>query len=183
MTTFAPSIKMNDINKRGRKSPLFVLMIDKKTVIELAQERIDELNKDLYLVDVSISSKNAILVEIDNLKGGVAISDCVSVSRNVEHNLDREEQDFELSVTSPGLDQAFKVHKQYIKNIGRGVKVVFKEHGGVEGVLKEVTEEGIVVETSEKERLEGKKKKVLVVKQHAISFDNIKETRIIISFK
>lgn len=158
-------------------------MIRKERIIELAQERIDELDKGLYLVDVSISPKNAILVEIDCMEGGVAILDCVSVSRNVEHNLDREEEDFELSVTSPGLDQPFKVRNQYIKNIDRSIKVVFKDHGSVEGILKEVSDEGIVIETSEKEKLEGKKKKVLVVKQHPISFDNIKETRVVISFK
>lgn len=170
-------------NKRGRKSPLFVAMISKEKVRELAQERIDDLNKGLYLVDISISPKNAILIEIDNMNGGVAIEDCVSVSRNVEHNLDREVEDFELSVTSPGLDQPFKVHQQYNKNIGRNVKVVFKDHGSVEGLLKEVSDEGVVIETTEKEKVEGKKKKVEVVKQHPIPFQNIKETKVIISFK
>ena len=158
-------------------------MIDKKTVIELAQERIDELDKGLYLVDVVISKKNVINIEVDALEGSVAIMDCVSVSRNVEHNLDREDADFELSVMSPGIDQPFKVHQQYIKNVGRDVKVVFNEHGSIEGKLKSANEKEVTIETTTKERIEGKKKKEIVVREHVVTFDKIKETRLIISFK
>jgi len=157
-------------------------MIERKRVIELAQERIDELDKGLYLVDATVSSSNAINVEIDCMEGGVAIIDCMSVSRNIEHNME-EDAVFELLVTSPGLDKPFKVHQQYLKNIEKEVSVVFKEHGSVTGTLKEVGDDKIVVETSSKERLEGKKKKVLVVKQNEIPFSNIKETRVVISFK
>ncbi len=168
---------------RGRKSPLFVLMISKNTVIKLAQERIDELDKGLYLVDVIVAPGNRINIELDCLEGSTSITDCMSVSRNVEHNLDREEEDFSLEVSSPGLDKPFKVHQQYIKNIGRNVKVVFADHGSVEGKLVDVSDNNIVVETETKERVEGKKKKELVVKQHQIEFENIKETKIVISFK
>jgi len=157
-------------------------MIERKRVIELAQERIDELDKGLYIVDVTVSPGNAINVEIDCMQGGIAIIDCMSVSRNIEHNQE-EDAVFELLVTSPGLDKPFKVHQQYIKNIEKDVTVVFKEHGSVTGTLKEVSDDKIIVETSSKERLEGKKKKVLVVKQHEIPFSNIKETRVVISFK
>ena len=92
-------------------------MISKQKVIALAQERIDELGNGNYLVEVKISSKNAISVKMDNLHSGVSIKDCVSVSRNIEHNLDRESEDFELQVSSPGLDHPFKVIEQYQKNI------------------------------------------------------------------
>ncbi len=158
-------------------------MISKELVIELAQERIDELDKGLYLVEVTIGSGNHISLEIDCMNGGVAIMDCMSVSRNVEHNLDREEEDFSLDVSSPGLDKPFKVHKQYLKNIGNNVKIVFNTHGSIEGKLLSVTDDGVVIETSEKVRLEKKKKKELVVKNHEIDFSEIKETKIEISFK
>ncbi len=158
-------------------------MISKQKIIELAQERIDEMDNDTYLVDVTVSETNQILVEIDNLKGSSSISDCIRVSRNVEHNLDREEEDFSLQVTTPGLSNPFKVHPQYVKNIGRNVKVVFKEVGSIEGKLIDVTAEQIVVETETKERIEGKKKKELVVRQHEIPFNQIKETKVVISFK
>ena len=99
-------------------------MISKEKIIKLAQERIQELDNGNYLVEVNISPKNAITVKMDNLNGGVSIKDCVSVSRNIEHNLDREIQDFELQVTSPGLDQPFKVAQQYQKNIGKKISLL-----------------------------------------------------------
>jgi len=157
-------------------------MIERKRIIELAQERIDELDKGLYIVDANVSPSNTINVEIDCLEGGVAIIDCMSISRNIEHNQE-EDVEFELLVSSPGLDKPFKVQQQYIKNIGKDVTVVFKEHGSITGTLREVDDNKILVETSSKERLEGKKKKVLVVKQNEIPFSQIKETRVVISFK
>ncbi len=157
-------------------------MIERKRIIELAQERIDELDKGLYIVDATVSPSNAINVEIDCMEGGVAIVDCMSISRNIEHNQE-EDVEFELLVSSPGLDKPFKVQQQYIKNIGKDVTVIFKEHGSITGTLKEVDDNKILVETSSKERLEGKKKKVLVVKQNEIPFSQIKETRVVISFK
>ncbi|MCT4581990.1 MAG: ribosome assembly cofactor RimP [Flavobacteriales bacterium] len=158
-------------------------MIKKEVVKQLAQERMDEMNNGTYLVDIMISNTNQIVVEIDNMNGGAAVEDCIRVSRNIEHNLDREQEDFELQVTTPGLSNPFKVEQQYIKNIGRNVKVVFKDVGSIEGKLVEVNAANIVVETATKERIEGKKKKELVVRQHPIEKENIKETKIVISFK
>ena len=71
---------------RGRKSPLFVPMISKNKVVELANDRIVELDNGCYLVDVTISSTNSILVEIDGASSGVSVNDCISVSRNIEHS-------------------------------------------------------------------------------------------------
>ena len=158
-------------------------MILKKKVIELAEQRIQELNNGSYLVDVTISTKNMIHVEIDNSEKGVSIEDCISVSRNVEHNLDREAEDFDLNVSSPGLDQPFKVINQFYKNIGKKVKVVFQTHGSQEGVLKEVDAEKILIQWEEKTKIEGKKKKISVIRSKSIPFNKIKETRLIISFK
>ena len=159
-------------------------MLNKNNIEKLALERIEELDKGLFIVDISISPKNVIQVELDCEEGNVAILDCVSVSRNIEHNLDREEQDFELSVSSAGLDRPFRVHKQYVKNVGYEVKVQLKEKNQtIEGVLTHVDENGIKLETTTKERLEGKKKKETVVQETEYTFDEIKETKIVISFK
>ena len=110
-------------------------MIVKKEIIRLAQERINELDNGNYLVDVNISSKNAINVRMDNLHGGVSVKDCVSVSRNIEHNLDREQEDFELQVSSPGIDQPFMVQQQYLKNVGRNVTVTTSTEEIISGEL------------------------------------------------
>ena len=158
-------------------------MITKENIQQLAQERIDELDNGTFLVDITINSGYQISIEIDNVNGGSAIKDCVSVSRNVEHNLDREVQDFALQVSSAGADQPFRVHKQYVKNVGREVRVVYTDHGSEEGKLIAVDDEKLTLESSAKEKIEGKKKKELVVKTTEIPFDRIKETKIIISFK
>ncbi|MDG0973919.1 MAG: ribosome assembly cofactor RimP [Crocinitomicaceae bacterium] len=158
-------------------------MINKKKIEELALERIEELDKDLFIVEISISASNSIRVEIDSASGNVAIEDCISVSRNIEHNLDREEQDFELQVSSPGLDKPFRVVQQYKKNVGREVKLTPVNGVKLEGVLKSADDNGVVIETTRKERLEGKKKKVTVVEEHPFNYDEIKETKIVITFK
>ncbi len=158
-------------------------MIKKDKILNLAQERIDELDKGLFIVELKISTTHVIQLEIDALEGQVAIEDCVSISRNIEHNLDREEQDFELQVSSAGLDQPFRVKEQYIKNCGEEVKVKLKEQGKIQGVLKRADDDGIHVQSTTKERLEGRKKKVIVEHEHVISYEDIKETKIVISFK
>ena len=158
-------------------------MISKKKVLELIDERIAELDNGLFVVELNISSSNVIHVEIDKYEGFVSVDDCIRVSRNVEHNLDREEQDFELHVSSAGLDKGLRVFPQKRKNVGRDVKVQLQAGGSLEGELVEATEEKITVRTSRKERIEGRKKKETIIEDHELTMDQIKETKIIISFK
>ena len=96
-------------------------MISKKKVLGLVEERIAELANGLFVVELTISATNVIHVELDKHVGNVSVNDCMSVSRNVEHNLDREEEDFELHVSSAGLDKPFRVPAQFAKNIGKEV--------------------------------------------------------------
>jgi ribosome maturation factor RimP len=156
-------------------------MIKKETVRALAQERIDELDCGIFIVEINISPANDILVELDKMGSGVAINECVSVSRNIEHNLDREVEDFSLSVSSAGMDKPLRVKEQFEKNQGRLVKVVLA-HGSVEGILLSHDENQIVVESEEKERVEGKKKKIIVKKENILLWDDIKEVKRVISF-
>ena len=167
---------------RGRKSPLFLSMISKEKIIELAQERIQELDNGNYLVEVNISPKNAITVKMDNLNGGVSIKDCVSVSRNIEHNLDREIEDFELQVTSPGLDQPFKVDQQYQKNIGNKISVLTLDNQSFNGELIGFSDQ--IVKLKEINIVKNKltKKKETVEEIHLLKIGQIKETKLIISF-
>jgi ribosome maturation factor RimP len=158
-------------------------MISKKRVLELAEERMNELNCGLFVVDLTISSTNVIHLELDKTEGYVSINECMSVSRNIEHNLDRESADFELHVSSAGLDKPLRVLAQYTKNIGREVKVVTTDGKKQEGLLIAASEKELTLETSRKEKLEGKKKKELIVEQHVFPMNQIKETKIVISFK
>jgi len=158
-------------------------MITKKLITDLAEERMAERDNGLFIVELTISSRNVIRLELDKHEGGVTVEDCVSVSRNIEHNLDRESQDFELHVSSAGLDKPLRVHAQYVKNVGRGVEVQLKSGEQIEGELTEVKEESIVVSWEEKREIEGKKKKETVEVQRELPFTDIVEARIVISFK
>lgn len=162
-------------------------MITKQIVEQLANERIAERELDVYIVDINIGPGYQIIVELDSEDGGVAITDCITVSKHIEQNLDREEHDFSLEVASADISKPFKVLKQYIKNIGKSVELRpltadnYKS-GKIEGILKSATEEQVVISTREKKRLEGRKKKEWVEEDHTFKMNEIKETKIIITF-
>jgi len=158
-------------------------MLDRDNIIALAEERIAEIDKGLFIVELRISESNVISMEIDSEMGNVSITDCVRVSRNIEHNLDREEEDFELSVSSAGLDKSLRVPRQYPKNVGREFKVTTVDGDKIEGLLTSADDEGIVLQTSRKEKLEGKKKKELIVENFPLKYAEIKEAKVVISFK
>lgn len=157
-------------------------MVNKDTVLKLINEKLEE-NQEFYLVDLKINNANKIYIEIDHKTDPISINDCIGFSRQVEHNLDREEEDFELEVTSPGLSQPFRVHQQYIKNIGKEVKVMLTSSKTLKGVLEEVTEDDIMISFETKEKIEGKKKKLKVKHEPRLKFEEIKETKIIVKFK
>jgi ribosome maturation factor RimP len=158
-------------------------MLDKNIIKSLAEERMNELNNGLYIVELTISSSNVISLEIDKLKGGVSVEDCISVSRNIEHNLDREQEDFELHVSSAGLDKPLRHHNQYAKNIGRTLAITTIDGNKQEGELVKVTDQGLVLRGLTKQLDEKKKKKVLVEQIIEYPFSQIKEAKIVISFK
>ncbi len=175
---------MNECSERGRKSPLFLKkMLDRKYILELIDERIAELDNGLYVVELNISSSNVIHVELDKIKGGVSVNDCVSVSRNIEHNLDREKQDFELHVSSAGLDKPIRHVNQYSKNIGRSFKVIMNDGEKYEGELMKLTETGIVVKQISLQKSVEKRRKIQVEEILELPFSDIKESKIVISFK
>ncbi len=155
-------------------------MINEKIVRELAEERLATF--DGFIVDLKVSTGNEIKLLID-ADVPISISDCMSVSRNVEHNLDRENEDFSLEVSSAGLDQPFKHHRQYLKNVGREVKVIDLEGEKTEGVLTSVEDSSFSVTTKTKERIEGRKAKHWVERVHTFTYVDIKETKVIIGFK
>lgn len=136
----------------------------------------------IFAVSVEVSSQNDIRVLVDN-DNGIAITDCVKVSRLIEGSFDREVEDFSLQVSSPGLDQPLKVARQYKKNEGREMKISLLEGGSLEGVMTEVNEDTIRITTREKRRIEGRKSKEWVEEVHEIKFEDIREAKVVISFK
>jgi ribosome maturation factor RimP len=154
-------------------------MIDSDLVKKLVEEKLDD---KMFLVEIAVNERNVINIYVDSYDG-LTIDQCINISRHVEHSLDRDEEDFELQVSSPGLSAKFKVKEQYYKYVGRPVEVVTTDNVELEGVILSATEEGIILETSARELVEGHKKKQLVVKQHHLKFEEIKSATAVISFK
>jgi ribosome maturation factor RimP len=161
-------------------SPILLkIMIDREKILNLVNGKLEE---NMFLVDVSVNTANVIHVEIDSFTG-LTIDQCVAVSRHIEASLDRESEDFELQVSSPGAGQPFKVNEQYRKNQGRELEVTLANGSVLKGLLAEATESGIVIETSVKEKPEGSSRKLLVTKKQQVLFEEIEKARVIISFK
>jgi len=142
----------------------------------------DKLNEDdMFVVEILVHSGNKIVVVIDS-DNGVPISYCIEISRLIENNFDREDEDFELEVSSAGIGQAFKVKRQYLKNLGRDVEVLENTGRKSAGKLISVNDDDFVVEIEEMIKPEGKKRKELHVRQVTYKYDEVKQVKDIISF-
>jgi ribosome maturation factor RimP len=162
----------------GRK----IVAVNMEHSIEQIEQNINNLIKDdnsLFLIEVKIRPTNNIKVFIDGDQG-VNIDKLVQYNRKLYKQIEESNMfpngDFSLEVSSPGLDEPLKLHRQYLKNIGRYVEVMEKEGNKKEGKLLSLTDGAI---TLEEEKGHGKKREIV---QHIISFDNIKTTKIQIKF-
>jgi len=150
-------------------------MTDRTKIEESVKEYIR--GTDLFLVAVKVSASNKITILADTKKG-ITIDECALLHQHIENGLDRETEDFELQVSSPGLDSPFSVIEQYYKNEGQKVAVVDDEGQKYTGVLKNVTKGGFDLETEVK--IKGKAKEV---KDLPFNFDQVKSTRIVLTIK
>ncbi len=139
-------------------------------------------DKDYFLVDVTVSPDNKILVEIDH-KEGVWIEDCAELSRFIDSRLDREAEDYELEVGSAGIGQPFRVLQQYLNHVDEEVEVLTKTGSKLCGVLKEADETHFVVTIRKKVKEEGAKRPKMVDEDIDLKYDEIKYTKYLISFK
>ena len=141
-------------------------MVEKQKIQGLVEEFIK--GTGLFLVAVKVSSANRITVLADK-KEGITIDECAAIHKHIEKSLDRDKEDFELQVSSPGLDLPFGVIEQYFKNEGKKVEVIDNEGSKYAGKLKNVTEGGFELETE--------------FKVLSFNFDQIKSTRVILTIK
>ena len=155
-------------------------MIEKKTVCQIVEEWLE--GKDYFLVEVTVSPDDKIVVEIDHAEG-VWIEDCVELSRYIESKLNRAEEDYELEVGSAGIGQPFKVLQQYYIHIGQEVEVMTKGGQKLTGILKDADEEKFTVTVQKKVKLEGSKRPKLVEEDETFTYEQIKYTKYLISFK
>jgi ribosome maturation factor RimP len=153
-------------------------MVSKELITQKLQEFIDNENEgnQIFFVDLKISNSNNIDLFIDSFEG-ITIKNCREVSKYIESQLDREQEDFQITVSSAGLDLPFRVKEQYIKNINKEISVKTSEGNKHKGKLLSVNEEDIEIQEQKK----VKKKKVTEIKN--IRFENIKSAKVVISFK
>ncbi len=151
----------------------------KEEVTKLVQDAIAE-NEALFLIDLSISPDNNIKVIVDGDKG-VALNECIRISRHIEHNLDREETDFSLEVTSPDVTDPIVNKRQYNKNINRLLKVKTNDES-IEGNLIEIDENNITLQWKTREPKPVGKGKQTVVKERKIPMNEIKQAKVKFTF-
>jgi ribosome maturation factor RimP len=151
----------------------------KEEVRRLLEETLEE-NPSLFLIDFEMKQDSQILVVIDGDKG-VSVNDCIEVSRKIEHNLDREEQDFSLEVTSAGAASPLEIPRQYKKNIGRKLSVKTAEEL-IEADLESATDEEITLKWKAREPKPVGKGKVTVKKEAVLKYAEIVEAKVMITF-
>ena len=146
-------------------------MIDKLKVMELVKETLD--GGPLFLVGMKITPDNRIFIDIDGDEG-VTIDDCIGLSRTVENSLNRDEEDFELNVSSAGADSPLKMPRQYRRHVGRELTVTTNEGEKTDGVLTEAAEDGITLKTRGSKKQAGEELKY--------KYSEIKTAKVVIKF-
>ncbi len=149
-------------------------------VKELLSDALKE-NETLFLIELSFLAENKILIEVDG-DNGVTLKECMRISRYINDNLDREEEDYGLEVTSPDIANPLKVKRQYKKNIGKTLQIKTTTNENYEGVLTDVNENQVFLEWKVREPKPVGKGKVTVVKTAIIEYKNIQEAKVKIIF-
>ena len=148
-------------------------MIDKVKILGIIQDGLKD-SEDKFVVSVKITPYNRIFFEIDGYNG-INIDDWIELSRYIESQLNRDEEDFELNVASAGLDSPLRLTRQYIKNVGRDLSVTMTDGEKIEGELTAANEEEIVVSP-----LAGRKK--IKPEPITIKYADIKVAKMIVKF-
>ncbi len=154
-------------------------MISEMNIKALAEQKIG--GTALFLVDVKVKPANKIEVFVDG-PNHISVDECVSISKHIEAGLDRDKEDFELTVSSPGIDQPFKVINQYQKYNGKEVSTLKKDGIKIIGKLIGANENEIQIETKKTERAEKGKGKQIIIENITIQLNQIKETKLILPF-
>ncbi len=155
-------------------------MIEEKTVRQAVEEWLE--GKDYFLVNLSVSADDRIVVEIDHADG-VWIEDCAELSRHIESHLNREDEDYELEVGSAGLGQPFRVLRQYEIHLNQPVETQTKEGRKVQGTLLSVDENGFEMGVLQKVKEEGKKRPRTMEVPMRFAFEDVAYTKYLIKIK
>ena len=154
-------------------------MTFKEKVLDLLNQGLAQ-KPSIFLIDLTISDANKITILIDG-DSGVVLQDCIDVSRCIENNLDREDQDFSLEVASVGVGSPLKFTRQYIKNIGRTL-IVTTNTEKIEAELVEANDVFIILSWEAREPKKVGKGKETVQKEQQIPYTEIKEALVTVTF-
>ena len=150
-----------------------------RSKVESLLEAALEEDQSLFLIDLKIGSDNSIHITLDGDQG-VTLKECMNVSSAIEHNLDREEYDFSLEVASAGVGSPLLNSRQYIKNIGRKLRVESMEVSTLEGTLTAADNQAFTLEWKQREAKPVGKGKVTVTKQKTLSYDQISIAKVLV---
>jgi len=140
-----------------------------------------ETRPNLFLISLEVTPANSIRVIIDGDEG-VSVQDCIDISRAIEHNLDREDEDFSLEVLSAGATEPLLLKRQYKKNLGRDLKLK-TEGETLKGTLTEMNDDSVTLEWKTREPKPVGKGKHTVQKKAKVPFTDIVEAKVLIKFK
>ena len=157
----------------------YTTMAFRDRILELLEEALKD-KPSLFLVDLTVTETFKVLVTLDG-DNGVNLQDCIDISRAIDNNLDREEQDYALEVASAGVSTPLKMVRQYRKNIGRTLKVKTATET-IEAVLEQVSEESITLSWTAREPKKIGKGKETVEHKREIPYSDIKEAIVTIIF-
>lgn len=155
--------------------------MDKKKILDTIEPSVS--SRGCFIVDVSVSKDNDIIVTIEKDEGTVDLEDCESVNDAFLAAFDKDTEDYSLTVTSAGLDQPFKTARQYKKAIGSPVEALLRNGKKIIGVLTGADDEGASVRHSRREQADGKKKKVIVEVEEKFTYSEINSLTPHIEFK
>ncbi len=140
-------------------------MLNKEDIARCVEQAIK--SPDIFLVEVNVSADNRVTVELDS-DHGMDVDTCVEISRAIEAQFSRDDEDYELEVGSAGLTAPFKVRRQYLKNVGNTVEVLTSDGIKLRGTLAEVADDTFTIRSQKKEKAPGQKRPVMVDVDSAI---------------
>lgn len=155
-------------------------MVNRDDILALVREAIS--GTEIFLVEASVKPGNIIRVFVDE-PAGISLDECVRISKAIEDGIDREKEDFDLQVSSPGLENPLIVIQQYEKNIGNELKVITIDNQRITGELIEVDPAGINLKAMVRVKNEGSKKSKPALQNVRIKFGDIKSAKVSLHFK
>ena len=154
-------------------------MLNKDDIAQCVRQAIP--SQEIFLVDVNVSPDNRVTVELDS-DHGMDVDTCVQISRAIEAEFSRDDEDYELEVGSAGLTAPLKVHRQYVKNIGNTLEVLTNDGIKLRGTLTAVDDDTFTIRSQKKEKAPGQKRPVMVDVDSQIPFAAVKKANLHLEF-